>query len=89
MHKVKLHGHNDLWYQGSGAFQNTSFGYEGLPAKALGGLADFVDFSIDYRPASGLGCSGYVGALSGKATMTDLPRGRKAGMAYLELSYRF
>jgi len=89
LHKVKLHGHNDLWYQGSGAFQNTSFGYEGLPAKALGGLADFVDFSLDYRPTSGLGCAAYMGALSGKATMTDLPRGRKAGMAYLELSYRF
>jgi hypothetical protein len=89
LHKVKLHGRNDLWYQGSGAFQNTSFGYEGLPAKAQGGLADFVDLSVDYQSTKGLAVSGYVGALSGKATMTDLLRGRKAGMAYLEFSYRF
>ena len=89
LHKVKLHGRNDLWYQGSGAYQNTSFGYEGLPAKAEGGLADFLDLSVDYRPATGLGFSAYLGVLSGKATMTDLLRGRKAGMAYLEFSYRF
>jgi Alginate export len=89
LHKVKLHGRNDLWYQGSGVFQNTSFGYEGLPAKAQGGLGDFVDLSMDYRPTKSLGFSAYLGALSGKATMTNLLRGRKAGMAYFEFSYRF
>lgn len=89
LHKVKLHGHNDLWYQGSGAYDNSNFGYEGLPAGARGGLADFVDFSADYQSAGGLGVSAYIGALSGKASMTDLPRGRKAGMAYLEFRYRF
>jgi hypothetical protein len=89
LHKVKLHGHNDLWYQGSGAFQNSSFGYEGVPAKAQGGLADFIDLSTDYQATPHLGLSAYVGALSGKATMTQLLRGRKAGMTYLELNYRF
>jgi Alginate export len=89
LHKVKLHGRNDLWYQGNGAYDNTSFGYEGLPAKGRGGLADFVDFSADYRTARGLGVLAYIGALSGKATMTGLPQGRKAGMAYLEFTYKF
>jgi Alginate export len=89
LHKVKLHGHNDLWYQGSGAYSNTSFGYEGLPAKAQGGLADFVDFSVDYQAATHWGFTGYFGALSGKATMTNLLKGRKGGMAYLELRYAF
>ncbi len=89
LHKVKLHGHNDLWYQGSGAYQNTSFGFEGLPSKARGGLADFVDFSVDYKTATGFGISAYVGALSGKATMTNSLKGRKAGMTYLEFNYQF
>lgn len=89
LHKVKLHGHNDLWYQGSGAYQNTSFGFAGLPAKAQGGLADFLDLSVDYQATNGLGISAYIGALSGKATLTELVRGRKAGMAYLEFRYQF
>ncbi len=89
IHKVKLHGRNDLWYQGSGAFQNTSFGYIGRPAGAQGGLANFIDLSADYRVTSRLALSFYVGALSGKSTMTDRPNGRKGGFTYLELNYAF
>ncbi len=89
VHKVKLHGHNDLWYQGSGAYDNATFGFTGLPAEARGGLADFVDGSVDYQPSANFGMTGYMGALSGKATMTAASKGRKAGMAYLEFRYRF
>jgi len=89
IHKVKLHGSKDLWYQGSGAFQNTSFGYEGRAPKAAGGLANFVDLSADFAASSRLRLSLYVGALSGKTTITSHPKGRKAGFTYLEFRYRF
>ena len=89
IHKVKLHGSNDLWYQGSGAFQNTSFGYEGRAPKAAGGLANFVDLSADFKATSSLDATAYVGVLSGKSTMTSHLKGRKAGFAYLEFLYRF
>jgi hypothetical protein len=65
------------------------FGFTGLKAEARGGLADFVDGNVDYQASSKLGVSAYVGALSGKATMTAINKGRKAGMAYLEFRYHF
>jgi hypothetical protein len=89
IHKVKLHGKNDLWYQGSGAFQNTSFGYDGRPAKAAGGLANFIDLSgkIAVNPRMDVGL--YLGALSGKSTMTSRVNGRKGGFTFVEFTFRF
>jgi hypothetical protein len=89
IHKVKLHGKNDLWYQGSGAFQNTSFGYDGRAAKAAGGLANFIDLSGKFaiNPHMDLGL--YFGALSGKSTMTSRLNGRKGGFTFGEFAYKF
>jgi hypothetical protein len=89
IHKVKLHSSNDLWYQGSGAFQNTSFGFEGRPARAAGGLANFIDLGGEIAASARLHVSFYAGALSGKSTMTLRANGRKGGFTYLELGYRF
>ncbi len=89
IHKVKLHGKNDLWYQGSGAFQNTSFGYEGRPTRAAGGLANFIDLSgkLALSPRMDIGL--YFGALSGKSTMTARLNGRKGGFTFAEFAYKF
>ena len=89
IHKVKLHGHNDLWYQGAGAFQDGSFGFFGAPSEARGGLANFIDLSADIQATSHLRFTAYFGLLSGKATITSDPRGRKAGFTYLEFVYDF
>jgi Alginate export len=89
VHKVKLTKQADLWYQGTGAFQNSSFGYEGTPSGGRGGLANYLDTSIQYRATSHLDMTFYVGALSGKAVMTSLTHGRKGGMAYIEMQYSF
>lgn len=89
LHKVKLHSRNDLWYQGGGAFQDSSFGYSGTPSQAEGGLANFIDFSADIQASSHLHLRYYIGAISGKATLTSSLRGRKGGFTYLELGYRF
>jgi Alginate export len=89
IHKIKLHSSKDLWYQGSGAFQNTCFGFEGRPARAAGGLANFIDLGGEIAASSRLHLSFYAGALSGKSTMTLRANGRKAGFTYLEGAYRF
>jgi hypothetical protein len=89
IHKVKLHGKNDLWYQGSGAFQNTSFGYEGRRADAAGGLANFIDLSGQLAVNSHADFDFYFGALSGKSTMTSQLKGRKGGFTFLEFEYKF
>lgn len=89
VHKVKLHAVNDLWYLGTGAFQNTSFGYIGLPNNGHRGLGNYVDFSSDYQVSSEWSVRGYIGALSGKGAMTNQLRGRKGGFAYLDVVYRF
>ena len=83
---MKLHGRNDLWYQGVGAFQDNSFGYTGVPGKAEGGLANFVDFSADVQATPRLHVTYYMGAISGKATLTSSARGRKGGFTYLEFA---
>ncbi|PYY07086.1 MAG: hypothetical protein DMG69_21125 [Acidobacteria bacterium] len=89
VHKVKLHSANDLWYLGTGAFQNTSFGYDALPDNGHRGLGNYVDFSVDYQVTSKLGLRYYIGVLSGKGAETKLPHGRKGGFTYLEVAYRF
>jgi hypothetical protein len=89
IHKVKLTEKKDLWYLGTGAFQNSSFGYEGIGGGGRGGLANFLDLSLDYHATSHWNATLYVAALSGKAVMTEQLHGRKGGYAYLELLYRF
>jgi hypothetical protein len=89
LHKVKLHSVKDGWYQGSGAFQNSSFGYYVLPNNGHRGLGNYVDFNADYQVNPHLWLRYYIGALSGKGAETSLPSGRKAGFTYLEFAYRF
>ena len=89
VHKVKLHSINDLWYLGSGAFQNASFGYDGLPNNHHTGLGNDVDVNVDYRLTPHFGLRYYIGILSGKAAMTERPNGRKGGFTYLDLVYWF
>jgi len=89
VHKVKLHSANDLWYLGTGAFQNTSFGYDALPDNGHKGLGNYVDFSADYQVTSRLGLCYYIGVMSGKGAETQRPHGRKGGFTYLEIAYRF
>ena len=89
VHKVKLHSVNDLWYIGTGAFQNTSFGYDGLPNNGHKGLGNYVDFNSDYQLSSHFTLRYYLGVLSGKGAMTERPQGRKGGFTYLEFAYKF
>lgn len=89
IHKVKLHAANDVWYLGSGAFQNTTFGYIGLPDNGHRGLGNYVDFSAQYQATEHWAVQYYIGAMSGKGAETVRATGRKGGFTYLEVAYRF
>ena len=89
IHKVKLHSVNDEWYLGSGAFQNTSFGYYALPNSGHRGLGNYVDFGTKYQLSANLALNYYIGVMSGKAVETSRLTGRKGGFTYLEIAYRF
>ncbi len=89
LHKVKLHQANDEWYLGSGAFQNSSFGYFALPDNGHRGLANYVDFSAKYQINANLAVNSYIGVMSGKAVETNSLKGRKGGFTFMEIAYRF
>jgi hypothetical protein len=89
IHKFKLHSVHDLWYVGSGAYQNTSFGYFGLAPNGHRGLANYLDTSVEARLTSHLDASVYFGVLAGKSLLTNDLHGRKGGLGYVELAYRF
>jgi hypothetical protein len=96
LHKTKLDDHDDLWYQGSGAFQPSTFGYVGVSSVGKnqkgsigGGLANYIGVQADYQIAKSWRVSAYAAGLSGKGVMTPLLHGRKAGMAYSEVEYTF
>ena len=89
LHKVKLHSVKDEWYLGSGAFQNTSFGYYALNSSGHRGLGNYVDFGAKYQVNDHLALQYYVGVMSGKAVETSNLKGKKGGFTFLELAYRF
>jgi Alginate export len=89
VHKVKLHSVHDEWYLGSGAFQNSTFGYYMLADGGHRGLGNYVDLSGKYQVNERLALRVYLGAMSGKAVETASSKGRKGGFTFLEIAYRF
>lgn len=89
VHKVKLHQVRDEWYLGSGAFQNTSFGYYAVGDSGHRGLGNYVDFGAKYQVNAHFAVNCYIGAMSGKAVETSSLKGKKGGFTFLEVAYRF
>lgn len=90
IHGLHLAERNDLWYQGGGAFQNTSFGYVGRPS---GGNRDFGtlwDASVDYQLHPRFALGFYFGAFWGGNVIRSIyPNGRNAQFGYTEFTWRF
>jgi len=90
LHGLRLAERGDLWYQGGGAFQNTSFGYVGRPS---GGTRDFGilwDASADYQINARVSVGVYFGALwGGGAIRSTYPAGQTAQFGFTEFTYRF
>jgi hypothetical protein len=90
VHGLRLTERNDLWYQGGGAFQNTSFGYLGRPS---GGSRDFGllwDAGADFNLHPRFVWSVYFGFLAGGPVVHNIyPAGSNARFGYTEFTYRF
>lgn len=89
VHALRLADAADLWYQGGGAYQPTTFGYTGRPSNGNTPLATLVDASADITFSPHVTASGYFGCAFDRA-VTDVIYGPGAGrLAYVELLVRF
>ncbi len=90
VHSLRLADGHDLWYQGGGAFQPTTFGYMGLPVGGHRGLGTLYDVSADVILTPQLAVGSYVGhASGGPASAFSTPAHNHATLAFLELVIRF
>lgn len=89
-HALRLASGTDLWYQGAGAYQARSFGYEGRPTGGERDLAHLFDVSAELRFTPDFVLTGYLAkARAGRAMWTAYPRHSPGTLAYLEIERRF
>ena len=89
IHAVRLATASDLWYQGGGAYQGTTFGYGGQPVSSRH-LATLVDGSADVAVTPRVSVTGYYGyAAGGSASSAVYRASNHAAFGYLELLVRF
>jgi len=92
-HRLRLSNANDLWYAGGGAFQETTFGYQGRPSGGGRGLGTLFDLSADVTvtPTTTLTLYG-AGVRGGGVQRAAYPAGGRNPLArlfYVELTRRF
>jgi hypothetical protein len=89
-HRLWLASAADLWYAGGGAFQQTSFGYQGRPSGGLRDLAFVWDVSGDYQVTRLLTITAYYARASGGDVIAAIYGRDKPGtLAYLETTVHF
>jgi hypothetical protein len=89
VHSLRLASADDLWYQGGGAFQPSTFGYSGRPSNGRAALATLADISGDVAVSPHLGVAVYYGHVIGDAVTEGIYGDGAARFAYLELLVRF
>jgi hypothetical protein len=89
-HTLRLASATDLWYSGGGAFQPTTFGYQGRPSNAHRALANVWDFNADYRFCSSFTATVYYGHAWGKDVISAIyPRQANGQLFFVETNYHF
>ena len=93
VHALRLSDANDLWYAGGGAFQETTFGYQGRPSGGRKSLGTLFDLSADVTvtPTTTLTFYG-AGVRGGGVASNAYPAGGAnptARLFYAELTKRF
>ena len=90
LHALRLAEHNDLWYQGGGAYQPWSFGYQARSGAGARGLANLFDGSADINVNAHLSMTLYYGYAVGKSVIEAIyPKGANGHLGYTEFTYRF
>lgn len=89
-HALRLANASDLWYQGGGAFQPQTFGYQGRPSNGHRSLANVWDLSADYQITRSLSTTLYYGHAWGKSVIARIyPRDANGQLIYLETNFHF
>jgi hypothetical protein len=90
LHWLELSSGNDLWYQGGGAFNSTSFGYIGRPSGGHSSFASIADISCYWQITSRLNLNMYYSYTEGKSVVVaDYPSGRSGQYGFAELIYQW
>jgi hypothetical protein len=90
VHALRLSNSSDLWYLGGGVFDSQVFGFAGRPSWGHRDLATLADLQVDFRPDERTGLALYYGhARGGDVVGGTFPAGRRANLAFVELSRRF
>ena len=90
MHSLRLAKAKDLWYSGGGAFQESTFGYQGRPSFSNRGLANVWDVSADYKVTRMFGATLYYGKAWGKGVVDSIyPKDPNGQLLFLETNFRY
>ena len=90
IHGLWLSNKNDLWYTGGGAFQPTTFGFNGRPSNGNSYLATLYDISGDYKWKYGLSLGLYFGyAVGGGVIKSIYTVNSNGALGFAEVNYRF
>ncbi len=88
-HWLQVTESRDLWYQGSGATNDTVFGYAGSPASGHHDLAQLVDLSVTVTVNRQLTFGGYYGHAFGGDVVGASFQGRDANYGFIEMTLRY
>lgn len=89
IHGLKLANAQDLWYTGSGAYEEQNFGYSGRPSGGNVNLGTLYDITADYNVLRNLTVSLFLGYARGGDVQAATFAGHEANYSYLQFLYRF
>ena len=90
IHALGLASNKDLYYTGSGVYDDSAFGITGRPASSKGAsLATLYDASLDYQLNSTTLFIAYAGFAHGGATLKSIYSNSDALFTYFEIQKRF
>lgn len=93
VHGLRLSDSGDLWYTGGGAYQETTFGYQGRPSGGRRGLGTLFDLSADVSVTPTTTLTFYGAGVRGGGVQSSIyPAGGAnptARLFYAELLKRF
>jgi hypothetical protein len=89
-HTLRLASAADLWYSGGGAFQPTTFGYQGRPSNGNRPFANVWDINADYRFCSNFSATFYYGHAWGKTVIATIyPKDADGQLLFVESNFHF
>jgi len=86
---LRLADSHDLWYSGGGAFNNSSFGYQGRPSGGKTDLATLADLSADYQLSKTTALTLYGAYANGGGVVASSFTGRDSVFVYGEMNVKF